>query len=148
MTWQDVLFGLDHGLLDRCAPVELGAELLTEDATNSTLLDLAGLSENEDARPYVEKLASAEIPETIELIRGKWLYMVLDWIYEHKDIYPDPLQAVEEAYADFNYPESIAGFVRYMPSEDPDLGSREQNEGRLYCKWERYIDECRAKYGV
>jgi hypothetical protein len=52
-------------------------------------------------------------------------------VVENKDSYSDPLVLVEQLYADFNYPETIASFVRYMPSEEPDLGYLELNEVHL-----------------
>ncbi len=38
---------------------------------------------------------------------------------ENRETVEDPFAVVEELYADFDYPEEIAGFVRYMPPEDP-----------------------------
>jgi hypothetical protein len=71
---------------------------------------------------------------------------VLAWFYEHRAEVPDPLQRVEEVYADFGYPEQLAKFVRYMPMEGPDLGSREANERRLFERWKRYVDDVASKY--
>ena len=51
-----------------------------------------------------------------------------------------------EVYSDFGYPPRIAGFVRYMPAEQPDLGSRELNEQRLYENWKRYLDQTSPEY--
>jgi hypothetical protein len=44
-------------------------------------------------------------------------------------------------YADFDYPEEIAGFIRYMPMRGPDLGSKQLNEKRMLETWGRYIEE-------
>ena len=97
-------------------------------------------------RELVESLATATSDEDQEALRGKWLYLVLAWIFEHRASYPEPLQAVEEVYADFGYPEVIASFVRYMPTSDPDLGSKEANERRLLENWKRYLDERARDY--
>ncbi|WP_394829859.1 DUF2247 family protein [Pendulispora albinea] len=67
-------------------------------------------------------------------------------MFEHRADYADPLQTVEEVYTDFGYPPRIAAFVRYMPSDDPDLGSRESNERRLHEKWKRYLEEASGEY--
>ncbi|HFC6348968.1 TPA: DUF2247 family protein, partial [Neisseria lactamica] len=45
-------------------------------------------------------------------------------------------------YADFDYPEEIESFVRYMPPKDgyiPSAHSNEENIARLYVHWERYL---------
>jgi hypothetical protein len=74
--------------------------------------------------------------------------LVLAWIYEHRGAFLDPLQTVEEVYADFGYPERIAGFVRYMPMDGPDLGSREANEQRLMERWKEYLDATAPTYAA
>jgi hypothetical protein len=149
MTWREVLFGLTEELLDPAAPTELAAEqLANEERSDPTLIELAGLSSGEDARAYVDKLAAHEPEEPVEEIRAKWLCLVLASIFEHRNEYDDPFRAVEEVYADFDYPARITGFIRYMPSEEPDLGSRQLNEARLYDKWKSYFQECSKKYRV
>ena len=147
MSWRDVLFGLDQQLLDPRGAIELATELLGADGHPvPTLIDLANVKREEEARAHVERLATCESEVAGEETRGKWLYIVLAWILENQRDYADPLRTVEEVYADFDYPESIVGFVRYMPSDEPDLGSRELHEARLYGKWKAYVEECTRKY--
>jgi len=147
MSWRDVRFGLVNELLEPQAPVELAVDQVSERAESSeALLQLAGAGKDEPTLELVEQLADHEPPRSEDEIRDKWLYLVLAWIYEHRDDYPDPLQLVEEVYADFGYPEQIAKFVRYMPMEGPDLGSREANERRLFERWKRYLAEVAPTY--
>ena len=73
---------------------------------------------------------------------------MLAWFCEHRGEVPDPLQRVEEVYADFGYPEQIAKFVRYVPMEGPDLGRREANERRLFERWKQYIEEVAPAYAT
>lgn len=148
MNWREILFGLKEELLDPAVPTELAANLVDDETSDVTLIELAGLSTNEDGREYVETLAAREREAPLQELRAKWLCVVLAWIFEHKDEYADPLRAVEEVYADFDYPARIANFVRYMPSDDPDLGSRELNEARLYDRWRSYLQECRRTYAA
>jgi hypothetical protein len=149
ISWRAILFGLQNELLDPAAPMSLAAEQLTkEENSSATLIELAGLSGDEDPSAYVERLARDTPEEAVEEIRSKWVCIVLTWIYEHKDEYEDPLQAVEEVYADFDYPERIAGFVRYMPCNESDLGSRELNEARLFDRWKEYLGKCSSEFIV
>ncbi|MEO7038065.1 MAG: DUF2247 family protein [Polyangiaceae bacterium] len=148
LSWRFMLFGLDQDLLDPVASIELAVDCLEKDTeTGPLLVELAGLSKFEPTRAYVEKLASLEHESGSSDIRDKWLYVVLAWILEHRDGYADPLQIVEDVYADFDYPSQIAGLVRYMPSDEVDLGSRERNEERLYEKWRAFVDGCAATHG-
>ena len=78
-------------------------------------------------------------------MRRKWAFLILAWVYEHRDSFEDPLDLVEKLYADLDYPEQVAPFVRYMPTDEPDLGSRGQNEQRLFQKWAEYLQK-EARY--
>ncbi len=147
MTWREILFGLDEELLDPSAPTHLATDIVDEaNSPDSRLVDLAGLSAHQDARPYVEALAAREPEEPLPEIKAKWLCVSLAWLYERRNEYEDPLREVAKVYADFDYPERIASFVHYMPMDEPDLGSRELNEARLYQKWKDYLDDCWSEH--
>lgn len=145
LSWREVRFGLVNELLDPEAPVELAIDQVADLADPpAAVLELAGAGKSEPTLVLVEQLAAGEPQLPENAIRDKWLYLVLAWIYEHRDETPDPLQRIEEIYADFGYPEQIAKFVRYMPMDGPDLGSREANERRLFERWKRYLEEASA----
>ena len=147
VTWREVLYGINNELLAPAAAVDLaGEEVEAQDDPPPALVELAGLGKGEPIQALVEQLAKTQPEQNAEEIRDKWLYLTLAWIFEHRTTYRDPLQTVEEVYADFGYPARIAGFVRLMPADDPDLGSRELNERRLYQKWRTYLDEVSAEY--
>jgi len=147
MSWREVRFGLVNELLDPLAAVSLAEEQVARlEHPSAALLDLAGADRNEPAQELVDQLADGEPQSAENEIRDKWLYLVLAWIYEHRDECPDPLQTVEEVYADFGYPEQVGGFIRYMPMDGPDLGSKDANERRLFERWKRYLDETALAY--
>jgi hypothetical protein len=146
LTWREVLYGIDNELLAPGAAVEFAAGCAATGSSSPALVELAELERGEVTRTHVERLAEPEEYQPTEQIKEKWLYIVLAWIFEHRGAYPDALEVVEEVYADFGYPPIIADFVRYMPTDEPDLGSRELNEKRLYEKWKRYLDTASAGY--
>jgi hypothetical protein len=140
VSWRDVQFGLVNELLDPNAPIAIAIDRASElEEPSGALLELAAAGEHERVVEMVERLVGSEEECSQEEIRRKWLYLTLAWIYEHRHEYSDPLQRVEEVYADFGYPERVATFVRYMPMVGPDLGSREANEGRLLDRWREYL---------
>lgn len=57
-----------------------------------------------------------------------FIFLGFLWVFKNMDLYPDPFGIVEELNAEFDYPESVAPFVRYMPPEDGVGGGNE----RLY----------------
>lgn len=142
VSWRDIHFGLVNQLLAPDAPIALAVDQVDELADPpAALLDLAGAGKNQPTLELVERLAEGEPGHSDDEIRSKWLYLVLAWLYEHRHEDSDPLQRIEEVYADFGYPEQLAGFVRYMPMAGPDLGSREANERRLFERWKQYVDD-------
>jgi hypothetical protein len=70
------------------------------------------------------------------------LFLLLAWLYENRGKVQDPLGLVEELYADFDYPEQIAGFVRYMPPQDPSR----VGDSYLVENWRRYLDTAGRMY--
>lgn len=147
LSWRSVLFGLENELLDPHAPKQLALDQIdTVEEPSSALIALA-CSHNEPVRHLIEELSAVEPPVPYAAIREQWLYLVLAWIYEHRNRIADPLQRVEEVHADFGYPEQIAKFIRYMPMDGPDLGSRQANEARLFARWKEYLDEASLRFG-
>jgi len=71
--------------------------------------------------------------------------LVLAWLYEHRLKLADPLGDVESVYADFDYPEEMSRFVRYMPSDDPDLRDHRLNQARIFGKWEQYLRQAQEQ---
>ena len=147
LSWQEILYALSQGIFSPASAIEHAMEeLRLANEYPQSLVDLASLNKGESIHPYVDELADSEPTQSTENIRDKWLYLLLAWVLEHKDNYSDPLEIVEKIYADFDYPESIESFVRYMPSEEPDLGSVDKNEARLLEKWKKYINKQERRY--
>lgn len=117
------------------------SELSNKEEYSDSLFNLACVYKNESVYPYLSDLADLELnDEDGVFIKEKWMYLILDWIYNNKNNFPNSLDVVEYIYSDFDYPRQISSFVKYMPSDEPDLGSLELNESRLYRKWNEYLD--------
>ena len=141
MTWTDVRFGLDNQLLKPKAAIDKATQQLCDtDAASKEVVELASLVESESVIDLVTHLAKAETEPSNEIVKAKWLYLVLAWLFENRESLVDPLQIVEGVYSDFDYPRQIKSFVRYMPMKEPNLGNREQNEARLFDHWKAYLD--------
>ncbi len=149
LSWQEVHFGLRGSLLDRASVTYLAADvLLRDEAANDLVVELAGLAPHDDPSSLVERLVAMERAEPEARIREKWLCIALDWAFEHREAFAEPLRLVEEIYAYFDYPPSVAGFVFYMPTAEPFLESEEAAEMRLVERWGGFVHECRARHGV
>lgn len=74
------------------------------------------------------------------VLYGPPLYVLPAWLYCNRTQFTDPFQIVEEIYAEFDYPEEIVTFVRYMPAEDP----RRAGEQSMLDAWRNYLDRQEA----
>lgn len=115
-------------------------QLENQDEIDQNVFSLAILKRDENIHPYIDQLASKGSPQNLEQSQYKFLYLVLKWIYENREIYVDPLELVEIIYSDFAYPELISNFVRYMPSKQPPLSSLDLYQKRLYDNWKMFLD--------
>ncbi|MEU4314946.1 DUF2247 family protein [Nocardia sp. NPDC024068] len=71
-----------------------------------------------------------------------WVYLAIAWVHENPDEFEDPFGTVEDLYADFDYPDDVAPFVRYMP---PPTGSLPGMLG-MRQRWRRYLSDGRDRY--
>ncbi|HWT92957.1 MAG TPA: DUF2247 family protein [Solirubrobacteraceae bacterium] len=148
LTWRELVFGLDAGLLDPRAARELVATNANANAIAGAkagrVIDLQAFARSrsaDHARAKLERLARREPEQLHELIRDKWLFLVLAWLYEHRGARPDPLGDVEQVYAAFDFPECMEGFVAYLPSRD---GAQKDVVGN----WERFVRTRQDEYGT
>lgn len=110
------------------------------DEPNDNELAIASSSASDSIVESVRKLARDNGISDEGAIRLFWANILLAWVYEHREQFDDLLCVVEEIYSDYNYPEELAGFVRYMPSNAPDLGSVEANEQRMITSIGEYVE--------
>lgn len=148
LTWVDIKYGIDHGFLDYQAAIEhavvtLGKEVIPP----QSVIALACLDKWESVHPYIDELAS-QTSEQEGISQEKFLYALLNWVYEHREQYAEPLELVEIIYADFDYPEDIVGFVRYMPTPDPISESLDLNRERLFNNWKDFLEKQKAHYSI
>jgi len=147
ISWLEVKYGLERQLIKPKVAIEKAMDRLVDsDECSPEEIELAGLSEYDSVIELVESLASADENICTD-IQAKWLYLFLAWLFNNQTSVKDPLDIVEMAYSDFDYPEEIAPFIRYMPMVGLDLGSKELNEARLYDYWKQYLEDAAKKFG-
>lgn len=149
LTWQDILYGIKNKFLMENALIKYAIdELCVNENPSKLILELSCLQEGDSIYPYMDELMHLQQEQNVSdsSSKDKFLYVLLNWIYENKDKYKDPLEMVEYVYADFDYPEIISKFVKYMPLNEPSLGTIELNRERLFKYWKDYLDVQKLKY--
>lgn len=136
---EDLRLGVSLGLISPPTAILLAADAMTSGSADPMLLELAAVDRADVAA--VRDVLRVTDPDGADLFPPeavrKWTFLELKAAYEMRDRLRDPLGVVEEIYADFDYPASVAAFVRYMP---PPSGAP-VGEGALYDRWARYLAE-------
>jgi hypothetical protein len=151
LTWREVLFGMDNDWLAPGAPVEIAVkQVISETSPSAEIIELAGARHDDPTRNHVTQLAAMEPAQDASRIRGKWLFLVLAWLFENRERYQDPLQLVEQVYADFGHPPEMRGFVGYEPEEQAEgpAAKGDTGEAGMYGRWAEYLRSQAATYGT
>ena len=150
LTWPEIAWGYGMGLVGWHALSELAqaALRLTPDNQDENLLRLAHLTKEEaSVAGEFARAMTANGPKLDEITaRKKWAYLLLKRVYEKKSEVAYPLGLVEHVYADFDYPEELEGFVRWMPAVEPVL-SPEEGAAMMDQKWQKYLANSAAQFG-
>lgn len=73
---------------------------------------------------------------------GVWLFLALAWLHDHRSEHLEPFEVIEMLYADFEYPDEIAGLVRFMP---PPAGAASGHRA-LEQRWEDFLSRKSAQF--
>ena len=140
LNWVDVLEAYRRKLLSPTFAQEMATHKLDIDS-GRLLLKLASSDNFDDAQSMVLRLAEecGSLPENERILK-----LVLAYLRKSETGRDRLLDRIEEVYVDFDYPDCIAGAVRYMPMQGADLGSIEANENRLIANLDRYLEGVNA----
>lgn len=141
LSWGDIEYGLDRGFLTSTGVVEYAVKRLSAEspAEQYELACLTGDDAN-DVRECVGRLAVKDVRD-VGGSEKAWIFLSFLWVFINRGKYQDPLGIVEELYADFDYPESAAPIVRYMPAADPSVAG----ENQLFKNWSNMLESSRRE---
>lgn len=149
LNWNDIFFAFYNRYISNEAVIEFAKYVVDDYINDDIVLDLVCLSPNEVNR---ESLLNDFLLRLIDKnkmneAKSKFLYIVLSFIFDRKSYFEDPARAVEVVYADFNYPEEMKDFVRFMPASKDAMSLKLDETERIFNNWKRYLDSCKTKYG-
>jgi hypothetical protein len=137
-SWQELLFGLENKIIGKKDIINYATHVLEEDIQGFDLvLQIAIADEHEDIVSYLHELCHLETPEQDSFIKDKWRYVLLKGLYQQRADVDNFNGKVEEIYADFDYPEDMAGFIGYMPS----IEGKSMDES-----WQEYLKNAKDKF--
>lgn len=141
LGWGDIAYGLEHGFLSPVGVVEYAVEGLSAESPVEEY-ELACMTGDDasDVRECVGRLAASSAQD-IEEAKKSWIFLIFLWVFNNKNKYRDPLGVAEKLHADFDYPESVAPVIRYMPA----AGSSLEGEGQLFKNWSNMVESLRRE---
>lgn len=143
LNWMDFLWAYKRNLLTWKDLIQAAIDRVGNGSDNELEIELAAVDKQSVWK--VSELAEALVNQcsnSDEESKQKWLLLCLSWTYENREKLADPLGAVEDIYADFDYPSAIESFVRFLPPSDgyvPAQYSQEENCRRLMMNWEEFL---------
>lgn len=134
----ELKYGFEHGWLTEAGTVQVATAIWESSPhmTSAPIEELAlMLSDEFDRVPDV--VAAVDSDDVGDDLARIWLFLALSWVHEHAGDFEDEFEVVEMLYADFGYPASMEGLVRFMPpppGEEPGLRG-------LRDRWDRFLVE-------
>lgn len=149
LSWCDIKWGYENNLITCELPIKKAENIVLTEIYTKAELELSSLipSESDDIFPFLNELCSETNEDS--MIREKWLYILLSWLWINRESFEDPLDEVESIYTDFDCPVEMDSFIKYMlPTDgyDPSLYSYAENINRLMKNWESYLQKSAEKY--
>jgi hypothetical protein len=146
LNWYDMSFAIKNNLLKHQAAINHAIiELQKNDQSTEELLELACMFQSEAKYPHdifllVEKLATVYNSNNTTDTRIKFLYVSLNWVYEHKDDYCNLAEVVDILCDVIDYPNEVKNLLSYMPSSNIDVTSTDMAKEQLFKKLELYLE--------
>lgn len=137
-SWQELCWGLRNNIIVKREIIDYAKWILDEKTKEfDVVLELSIAEEYEDISKYLDALVTSEVKQEEYYIKDKWRYVIIRDLYDNQTKYQNVYENIEVIYSDFDYPEDMAGFIRYMPSS----GGWSLEES-----WERYLGEAKKQF--
>ncbi len=144
LSWCDIRWGYECKFITQSIAMKKAEDTVLTGIYTPSELDLSFQLPNcSNVDYFLEKLCPVCETGDESMIKRKWLFIVLSWLWSHRNEFYEPLAEVENIYADFSFPSEIESFVRYMPVSDGYNSlahTKEENINRLMNHWMGYLD--------
>lgn len=152
LNWDDILFAIENNFLAHQTAIEHAIEVVQKNENvPGEVLELACMLQHEAELPYdvyqlVNKLATSQRSDNYSDSKEKFLYVSLNWVYEHKDDYCNPIEAVDILCDEINYPDEVKNLCSFMPTSEPEINTSNSTTERLLGRLLRYLENQRSRW--
>lgn len=151
LNWGDILFAIENNFLVHQTAIKHAQEAVQENENvPETVFELAFLLKCEAEFPYdvyqlVNKLAISQNSDNSDS-REKFLYVSLNWVYEHKDDYSNPIEVIDILCDEINYPDEVKNLISFMPSSESKKNSSVSATEQLFGRLLEYLEKQRDRW--
>jgi len=152
LNWIDLNFAIENNFLPYQTAIEHALiEMQKNESSPMEVMELACILQSEAKFSYdicqlVNKLAASQNSDNYSDSREKFLYISLNWVYEHKDDYCNPIEVIDILCDDINYPIEVKNLISFMPSSEPETNSSDTTTKRLFGRLLRYLENQRNRW--
>ena len=146
LNWHDVLFLLNTGYFKYKDAVEYAKIVIgdipehEEALTELLLFSPIEIKNGTLVKEHVVKLANNIDEFSKQQSFDKIMFLLLSWIYDHKDQFDEPLDLVALAVMDFGYPELTEKLCHPYSLKEDEFNA-------VYRDWERYLRDEAQRWG-
>ncbi|WP_430509847.1 DUF2247 family protein [Gottfriedia solisilvae] len=139
LTWRDILFGINNGFFSPEVAIENAiSEITSKEEKSDLVFQIAQLFKGESIHPFIDELVSNESRNEADST-AKFLYILLNWLYENRNKYDNWMEMIWNIYLDFHSPEEIYELIPYVSPEKYDRVA--PLDIYILTKWKEYLDE-------
>lgn len=143
LNWKDIIWAVERGIFSWKDVREFAVGRLDGMFPTFDIENEISMLDKDDASEIMSLARSAaSIDSEFGSVPDRWRFLLLKWIYENRSSFANPLGAVEELYAEFDYPQDMESFVSFLPPSDgwdPTKHNALENEARLLGNWRAYL---------
>lgn len=151
LNWNDLLFAIENEFLPHQTAIEHAlVEVQKNESSPMEVMELActlqGEAKFHDICQLVNKLATLQNPDNYSDSKEKFLYVSLNWVYEHKDDYCNPIEVVDILCDEIDYPDEVKNLISFMPMQEAETNSSDPTTEGLFGRLLRYLKKQRNRW--
>jgi hypothetical protein len=152
ITWPDVFSGLIYNWLSPSFAIDKAKSELKGLANKPTCLANLAKANYSDKEYLIDCVRGIILDFKLddfdeEEITNKHHYIVMKYIYDSPEVFPDQLQAAQEYSEEWLYPPEISLFTSPYVSKEFYPGDAEDVKKQTFKYWKQYLDETKEEYG-
>lgn len=152
LGWPTILLAVENGYLSAWSAVEFARSQLERDSdVKPEVLALAILQPGEEGRApdFLNNIktlaASSPARDKIEA-KDKLMYAFFQWLFDHRAEFEDIETAIEIAYDDFGFPDSLSRFAGYKADEPFSSARSAVYSESMLDEWNAYLESQQARF--